>query len=244
MYAILSGGFGPVATAFLIVFAVCAVAILFYLIPEIIRWARVSRLNDSGRRDAHYASELLSVYLNKNVIEGPYVLRSDKDVKPNADLIVVCTGGIIIVSVDDREGFFETPKEGIWTLRSEDRVNKIPNLFEKGMYYVNACATIAKRNGISCPIFNLVLLSGEEVEYDEAYGEAILTSDEFVSCMKRLSKKQRITSEEVKRLIALIRQNDSYCRRLFVGTSLREKHNDIAPEIEDSYDIESDSDEN
>ena len=243
MPVLLSASFGPVATVFLVFFAVCAVAILFYLIPEIIRYSKVSALNASSRRDAHFASELLSVYLKKgSIIEGPYMLRSDTDAKPSADVIVVCQGGIIVLSVDDREGSFETPKNGVWTLRDENGVTRVPNLLERGMYYVNACATIAKRNGISCPIYNLVLLSNDDVEYDEAYGDGILACDEVVPCIRKLSKKQKITAEEAKRLQNLIMQNDSYCRKLFMGSSSsREKRNgEIEPEIDDVYSVDSD----
>jgi hypothetical protein len=58
-----------------------------------------------------------------------------------------------------------------------------------------------------------------------------------------MSDRLEAVRDEAKRLQGLIRQNDSYCRKLFMGSSSsREKRNgDIAPEIDDVYSVDSDS---
>ena len=236
MAAILSGAFGPGACITLVILALLATAILFYLIPEITKYSKVNKLNSSRIRDKRFATGLLSVYFKKNIVENPYLLRTDKDCRPDADLLIICEGGIIVLSVEDREGYFETPKKGIWTLRNSEEVKRIPNLFERGLHYANACANIAKRNGIACPIFNLVLLSDDNAEYDEASGDGILTNDMLVSCIKSIKNKQKISSEEVARLVELFKQNDSHCRKLFVESAFDDgfiNKSEPAPVIED-----------
>lgn len=235
--AIVLSGFTVGVCIWLTILAILAVLILFYLIPEITKYAKVNKLNSSNIRDKRFASGLLSVYFKKNVIESPYLLRTDKDCRPDADLLVVCEGGIVVISVEDREGYFVTPKKGAWTVQQEEEVKRIPNLFERGMYYVSACSNIAKRNGIACPIFNLVLLSDDNAEYDEASGDSVLTNDILVSCIKRIKRKDKITSDEVERLVELFRQNDTYCRKLFVESAFDDRaadYDEPAPVIEDT----------
>ncbi len=215
MAIMLSGAFTPTVCVVLVILALLAVATLFYLIPEIMKYSKVNKLGSSGIRDKRFASELLSVYFKKNVIENPYLLRSDKDCRPDADLLVVCEGGIIVLTVEDREGYFETPKNGDWTYRFEDEYQRIPNPFERGMYYANACSNIAKRNGISCPVYNLVLLTNDDAEYNDASGDGVLTNDMLIACVKSIKYKRKISVEETNRLIELIKQNDSHCRKLF-----------------------------
>ncbi|MBQ5601726.1 MAG: NERD domain-containing protein [Clostridia bacterium] len=235
--AVLSSGFTPFVCVTLVILALVAVAILFYLIPEIIKYCKVEKLNKSKVRDKRFASELISLYFKNNVVKNPYLLRSDKDTRPDADLVVVCEGGIIVISVEDRAGFYETPKKGIWTLTDCGEVKRIPNMFERGMYYVAACANMAKRNGISCPIFNLVLLSHEDADYNKATGDGIITSDILIACIKSIKRRAKISAEEVDKLVALLHQNDSYCRKLFVGKSYDEgfiDRSEPTPEIEDT----------
>lgn len=215
MTVVLGGAFTPVICIVLVMLALLAVAVLFYLIPEIMRYSKVSELNSRSIRDRRFAFELLSVYFKKNVIENPYLLRTDKDCRPDADLVVVCEGGIIVLTVEYREGYFETPKNGDWTYRFENEVQRIPNPFERGMYYANACSNIAKRNGISCPVFNLVLLSNDEVEYNDASGDGVLTNDMLVPCVRSIKSRQKISASETVRLTELIKQNDRSCRKLF-----------------------------
>ncbi|MBE6606957.1 MAG: NERD domain-containing protein [Ruminococcaceae bacterium] len=239
--AVLSNGFTPLICVILVVLALGAVGILFYLIPEIIKYCKVEKLNKSRIRDKRFASELISLYFKNNIVKNPYLLRSDKDSRPDADLVVVCEGGIVVISVDDRPGFYETPKKGIWTLSNYGEVKRIPNLFERGMYYVSACANIARRNGISCPIFNLVLLSHDNADYDKATGDGVITSDILIACIKSIKRKEKITPEEVAKLIELFKQNDIYCRKLFIGKSYDDgfiDKNEPTPEIEDTADIE------
>ncbi len=235
--AVLTSGFTPLVCVTLVILALGAVAILFYLIPEIIKYCKVEKLNKSKVRDKRFASELISLYFKNNIVKNPYLLRSDKDTRPDADLVVVCEGGIIVISVEDRAGFYETPKKGIWTLTSYGEVKRIPNMFERGMYYVAACANMAKRNGISCPIFNLVLLSHEDADYNKATGDGIITSDILIACIKSIKRKAKISAEEVEKLIGLLQQNDTYCRKLFVGKSYDDSFIDKSeptPEIEDT----------
>ena len=239
--AVLSNGFTPLVCVALVILALCAIAILFYLIPEIIKYCKVSKLNKSRIRDKRFASELLSLYYKNNVVKNPYLLRSDKDCRPDADLVVVCEGGIVVISVEDRPGFYETPKKGIWTLSNYGEVKRIPNLFERGMYYVSACANIARRNGISCPIFNLVLLSDYSADYDKATGDGVITNDILVACIKSIKRKAKISAEEVAKLVELLKQNDTYCRKLFVGISYDDGFIDKSeptPEIEDTAEID------
>ena len=239
--AVLSSGFTPLVCVTLVILAIAALAILVYLIPEIIKYCKVNKLNKSRIRDKRFASELLSLYFKNNVIKNPYLLRSDKDARPDADLVVVCEGGIVVISVEDRPGFYETPKKGIWTLSNYGEVKRIPNLFERGMFYVSACANIARRNGISCPIFNLVLLSDDTADYDKGTGDGVITNDILVACIRSIKRKAKITTEEVAKLVELLQQNDTYCRKLFVGKSYDDGFIDKSeptPEIEDTADIE------
>ncbi len=243
---VLSGGFTPFVCTVLAALALVALGVLVYLVPELVKYYKVTKLNKSRVRDKRFAADLLSLYFKNNVIKNPYMLRSDKDCRPDADLMVVCEGGIVVISVDDRPGFYETPKKGIWTLSSYGEVTRINNLFERGMYYVNACANIARRNGISCPIFNLVLLSDDEADYDKASGDGVVTNDILVACIRSIKKKEKITSDDVSRLISLINQNDLYCRKLFVGSSYDDgfiDKNEPTPEIMDTSDIELSDDE-
>ncbi len=243
MMLVLSGGFTVGVCIWLAILSVLAVCVLLYLVPEIMKYAKVNKLNGSHVRDKRFASGLLSVYFKKNVIENPYLLRTDKDCRPDADVVVVCEGGIVVISVEAREGYFVTPKKGVWTVQNGDEVKRIPNLFERGMYYVNACSNIAKRNGISCPIYNLVLLSDDNAEYDEASGDSVLTNDILISCIRSLKRKEKLTSDEVSRLVELFKQNDSYCRKLFVESAFDDgfiDKSEPAPAVDDTVDYSDD----
>lgn len=217
MMLVLSGAFTAGKAVILTVLALAAIAVLFYLIPEIAKYTKVNELNARGIRDKRFAAALLSVYFKDNVIEAPYLLRSDKDCLPSADVVIVCEGGIIILTVEDRPGYFETPKTGEWVWRHEDNVRRIPNPFDRGMYYVGACSNIAKRNGISCPIYNLVLLSNDEVEYSGNSGEGVLTSDVLISCVKKIKGRRKMSTSEAQMLVRLIKQNGAYYKKLFVS---------------------------
>ncbi|MBE6618606.1 MAG: NERD domain-containing protein [Ruminococcaceae bacterium] len=217
MILVLSGAFKAGTVIALIILALAAVGILFYLIPEIKKYSRVNELNSKENRDKRFAASLLSVYFKDSVIESPYLLRSDKDCSPCADVIVVCEGGIIVLTVEDRPGYFDTPKTGAWTWRQEETLQKIPNPFDRGMYYVGACSNIAKRNGISCPIYNLVLLSNDEVEYSGSSGDGVLTNDVLVACVKKIKDKRKMSTADAQMLVRLIKQNGAYYKKLFVS---------------------------
>ena len=243
MIFILNGAFTTGVCIWLCILALMAIAVLFYLIPEIMKYAKVNKLNRSNIRDKRFVSGLLSVYFKKNVIENPYLLRTDKDCRPDADVLVVCEGGIVVISVEDREGYFVTPKQGVWTVQNGEDIKRIPKLFERGMYYVSACSNIAKRNGISCPIFNIVLLSDDNAEYDESLGDSVLTNDILISCIKRMKRKEKLTSDEVEHLVELFRQNDSYCRKLFVESAFDDRFIDKSepvPVIDDTAEYSDD----
>lgn len=226
MMLVLSGAFTAGKVVFLTALALAAIAVLFYLIPEIAKYTKVNELNSRDIRDKRFAAALLSVYFKDNVIEAPYLLRSDKDCPPSADVVVVCEGGIIVLTVEDRPGYFETPKTGDWVWRTEDSVQRIPNPFDRGMYYVGACSNIAKRNGISCPIYNLVLLSNDEVEYSGNSGEGVLTNDILISCIKKIKDKHKMSTSEAQMLVRLIKQNGAYYKKLFVSDDFDDEPRD------------------
>lgn len=217
MMPVLSGTFTAGKAVILTVLALAEIAILFYLIPEISKYSKVNELNKREIKDKRFAASLLSVYFKDSVIESPYLLRSDEECSPCADVIVVCEGGIIVLTVEDRPGYFETPKTGEWVIRHEDSIKRIPSPFERGMHYVGACSTIAKRNGISCPIYNLVLLSNEEAEYSGNSSDGVLTNDLLISCIKKIKEKHKMSTSEAQMLVRLIKQNGAYYKKLFVS---------------------------
>lgn len=203
---------------YIVVGACVPVALLLclYLFWELRRMMAVAKLYSGEDRDLRFVCALLRQYLpggKWRILRNPCVLSDDGEIPPRADLIIIGGGGLLVLTVDDREGHFITPPTGAWTLWQGKGYEKITNRFTYGRKYTSVLNSLLVRAGLSCPIGNLVVLSDDEATIDDLYAENVLTCDQLIPYLKRFCKGKMLSKSKQKKLREVLAAHHVRCRK-------------------------------
>lgn len=212
-----------------IVVAVCvplALLLCLILFLELRRMMAVTKLYAGEGRDLRFVCALLRHYLpggKWRILRNPCILTDDREAPPRADLIVIGGGGLLVLTVDHREGHFTTPPTGDWTLWQGWGYEKVANRFAEGRKYTAVLNGLLVRAGVSCPVVNLIVLSDDEATADDLYAENVLTGDQLIPYVKRFCKGRMLSKRHQKKLREAIAAHHTRCRKALeqVDTSSR-----------------------
>ena len=199
-----------------IVLALCcalALALALYLFFAIRKRSYVSAIYSSKVRDCRFAYALLKMYFPKNVIRSPYLLKNPAGISPKADVVAVLRGGILIITVLDKKGFYLTPSDKEWTLTAEEGIVRLPNAVKQSSQYENAIDDILIKAGIpSQPVIRVALLSNDKAKFDPLYPESILTGDMLIPFCKNLNKTPIMGAKTQKQIMEALNRHHKSCK--------------------------------
>lgn len=194
-----------------------AVFAVFILVIYIICAARkrsvFSDIYKSNVRDERFANSLLSAVFGNKVIKNPYIIRDDSGVSPKVCSVIVCSGGIAVISICGGSGEFVAPDSGPWTVTDALGTRSIPNLVEAGQTYVSAISTLVMRKSLYCPaVRHYVFLTDDRATYDFRSSDCVFTGARLIAELKEFSEFGTLNSKEEKALYELILKNSEFCR--------------------------------
>lgn len=201
----------------IVLVALCFVGILLlavYLVASLMKQHALRQLYADSARDFRFVCELLRLFTKKDgIIKNPCLLRSYGELPPRADLLMVGGGGLLILTVVDAPGQYATPATGNWSVWQEWEMKQIPNAFLPGRQYTNVLSNILMKNGLSCPVTNVVVLTDDYAEVDSLYEENVLTGDKLVPFVREFCRRHALGRRGQKKLIKAIRQHHEICQK-------------------------------
>ncbi|MBO5778520.1 MAG: NERD domain-containing protein [Clostridia bacterium] len=206
-------------TILYIVVGVCvplALGLCVLLFFELSRMMATAKLYSVAGRDLRFVCALLRQHLpggKWRILRHPCILPNSKDAPPRADLLIIGGGGLLVLTVDDREGHFVTPPTGDWTLWKGNGYEKVANRFNEGRKYTAVLNNLVVRAGLSCPVINIIVLSDDEATADDLYAENVLTCDQLVPYLKRFCKGRMLSTARQKKLREVLASHHVRCRR-------------------------------
>lgn len=190
------------------------VALACCLIVALVKRHSLNQLYDDSARDFRFVCELLRLYTRKdNIIKNPCLLRSYGDISPRADALVVGGGGVMILTVVDEPGQFSAPAAGNWTVWQEGEAKRIPNAFLPGKQYTSVISSILMKNGLSCPIINVVVLTDDHAKVDSLHEANVLTGDRLVPCVREFNRRRALGKSGQAKLKKALKQHHEQCQR-------------------------------
>lgn len=194
-------------------------ALAIYLVMSLMKRHALRQLYADGARDFRFVCELLRLYTKKDsVIKNPCLLRSYGDIPSRADALVVGGGGLLILTVIDEPGQYSTPANGNWSIWQGLDRKQIPNAFLPGKQYTSVLTSVLMKNGLSCPIVNVVVLTDDHAEVDSLYDENVLTGDRLVPYVKAFCRGRALGRGGQEKLKKAIREHHEQCQRRLSST--------------------------
>ena len=206
-------------TILYIVVGICvpvALLLCVILLVELRRMMAVTKLYAGEGRDLRFVCALLRHYLpggKWRILRHPCILADDRNCPPRADLLIIGGGGLLVLTVDDRQGHFVTPPTGDWTLWQGKGYKKVPNRFNEGRKYTSVLNNLLVRAGLSCPVVNLIILSDDDATVDDLYAENVLTCDQLIPYLKRFCKGRMLSTARQKKLREVLAAHHVRCRK-------------------------------
>ena len=176
----------------------------------------LANLYRSRSRDMHFVSGLVGLYLpgkKRRMLVEPCLLTNDSAAPANADLVILGGKGVMILTVDERTGHFSTPPTGSWTLWDGGKGSRIPNRFNEGWQYATVINRIMAENGISCPVYNHIVLSDDDVRIDDLYSDNVFTGAQLVPYVKWFCRGRDLSPKKQKKLRAALLAHHDKCTR-------------------------------
>lgn len=201
----------------LVTIVLCFVGVLAlsaYLFAALMKRHALGQLYATGIRDFRFVAALLRLFGNKKgVIKNPCLLRSYSDIPPRADLVIVGGGGVLIVTVVEGAGQYTTPANEDWTVWLDGEMKKIPCGFRAGKRYASVVSKILMKNGISCPIQNVVVLTDDYAKIDTLHSENVMTANDLIPFVQAFDRRRALSSGQQQLLKSAIKQHHELCQR-------------------------------
>jgi len=195
----------------LIILASCLVvlaALAVYLLFAMRKRSQLRGIYMSDVRDFRFASALLKLYFKDRVIRAPYLRKNLGKAPLKADVILVLRGGIVVITVLDKPGYYSTPPAKSWSVTTESGTETIPSALKTGAELVSALSTLLMKAGIECPyIYNVVLLSDDNARVDTMYSDGVFTGKDIIPFCRKIAKARRIRRSVQKEITEVIMRN-------------------------------------
>lgn len=192
---------------------VMMIAIAIYLLVDIRRRFALRSIYSSDVRDYRFVCAMLKLYYKKWLIRSPYLSKNLGKVPPKADAVLILRGGIVIITVLDKPGFYSTPFDGEWSLINRESTERIDNTLKNSKEYLYALDSLLLKSGIECKnIYSVVLLSDDHAAFDPLYADGILTGDMLIPYCKKVSSIPTLSGKKRKEIKELILRNHKMCK--------------------------------
>ncbi len=192
-----------------------ALLLCVILALELRRLMGVINLYHVPQRDMQFVGSLLRFYLpggKWRILQRPCLLTDNRVAPTRADLVIIGGKGVMVLTVDDRKGHFSTPATGSWTLWQDGKGQRIPNRFNEGWQYVDVIQRIMAENGISCPVYNHIVLSDDYAKFDDLHSENVFTGAQLVPYARGFCKGKELSKEDQQKLREAIAAHHRSCR--------------------------------
>lgn len=200
--------------AIVIVSFVGIILLMIYLTAVLVKRHRLHGLYAESARDFRFVCELLRLFVDKDsIIKNPCLLRNYGSVPPRADALIVGGGGLLIITAIDEPGQYSTPLAGDWTVWQNGEMKRLENGFRAGRQYITVLTNVMVKNGLSCPVVNLVVLTDDHAQLDSLHEEYVLTGDLLVPYVKEFLSRRALGRSGQQKLKKAIRQHHEYCQR-------------------------------
>lgn len=201
----------------LVTIALCFVgliALTVYLIVTLMKHHTLRQLYATGIRDFRFVAALLRLFgKKKKVIKNPCLLRSYGDLPPRADLVIVGGGGVLIVTAVEGAGQYTTPPNEDWTVWQDGEMKQIPCAFRAGKRYASVISKILMKNGLSCPIHNIVVLTDDHAKIDTLHSENVMTANDLIPFVQAFDRRHALSSSQQQLLRSAVKQHHELCQR-------------------------------
>ena len=189
------------------------VGIAVYLLVDIRRRLALRSVYSSDIRDYRFACALLKIYYKRALIRSPYLSKILGKVSPRADALLVLRGGIVVITVLDKPGFYSTPYDNDWTLINKDKSERIENTLKNSKEYLYALDSLLLKSGIECKnIYSIVLLSDDHAAFDPLYADGVLTGDMLIPYCKKVSSMPSLSMKKRREIKEIILRNHKMCK--------------------------------
>ena len=189
------------------------VAIVIYLLLDIRRRFALKSIYDSDVRDYRFVCAMLKLYFKNALIRNPYLRKNLGRVPPRADAVLVLRGGIVIITVIDKPGFYSTPLDDNWSVTVGERTERIDNALNLSKEYEDAIETLLMKSGIECSlVYNVVVLSDDHAEFDPLYPDGILTGDMLIPYCRHIANTHGLSAKKRREIKEIIIKNHKICK--------------------------------
>lgn len=193
--------------------AVIALSLAIYIFLAVRKRAYLSAIYSSTVRDSRFAYALLKLFFPSCIIRSPYLLKNPPSISPKADVVAVLKGGILIITVLDKRGFYLTPADKDWSLNTEKGIERLPNALKVSLSYEHAIDEILLKAGLpSQPIISVALLSDDKSRFDELYPDGILTGSTLIPYCKDMNKTPVMNSKMQKQIVSALYRHHKNCK--------------------------------
>lgn len=181
-----------------------------YLFIFIKKKIETQALLNEKKRTEILPYKLLRINFSKRMIMHrvclPYTALPDSNCY-NIDLLIVCNGGILMITVKDLKGTVENPFRGDWRQFYNNQITQFKNPFEESNNYARALCNLLKRDKmINIPIRSVVCYLDKKTRFKNRM-EQLLVADKLVPYIKDMSKNRFLSRMEMENVLFCIRQS-------------------------------------
>lgn len=211
--------------ALLITFATVGVLMLvlsIYLIVKLFGEAKLSAVFRTGVEGENMTFALTDAYLSKIKCFRKVWLRSPNAEDPvYAEQILICRGGVFVISSFNERGRVQNPIDNDWTLTNGKQMRLIPNPFYKNFEALTCIEELIEQAGLARPvIYSVAVVTETQIEFTNSY-DLLVPADEFPSCMKRLTRNRFYSKRAVRKFARILEE-----RRASMPSKIGSKYNE------------------
>ncbi|MBO4355298.1 MAG: hypothetical protein J5850_00400 [Clostridia bacterium] len=193
--------------------AFIALILIICLIKAVYSRQKISNNYADHDRGIKFATSLLTAVFKDKIVKNPYVLQKDYGIPKKADCIFIGSGGIAVITVQEGSGAFIAPEKSEWRCINANGNNPVPNLIERGQYYVAAIADLVHTKDLFCPaIIQYVFVTDDDAIIDYMSDPRVLNGSDLIDELKNFDADKVLSSREQKKLLSAIMKNHSFCQ--------------------------------
>lgn len=198
--------------ALLVLFSIVGTLMLilsFYLMIKLFQNAKLGGVFRTGVEGEAITFALTDTYLPRIKCFRKIWLTppSSADEPVFAEQILLCRGGIFVISSFTERGAVQNPIDDDWTLTNGKHVRRIANPFYKNFETLTCIEELAEQAGLIRPvIYSVAVVTETQVEFTNDY-DLLVPADEFPACMKRLTRNRFYRKRLVRKFVRLIEEH-------------------------------------
>lgn len=214
MKELITGLAAPIAA---LAAVIVIIVVAFCIILKIQTAARRKKVESYGKESEQRVDALLKENFGEDfVMTGTFLpyLRSSEGKYTEIDHIVFTRGGIFVIEVKSHNGFIKCPNDRFWWQNYNDKKIRFYNPIWQNNTHVKIVQEILRNEGqYNLPIHSIVVFTSNKVTFSEKY-DNLIGVGELVGYIKHRCRKNTISAQRLRRIIAIIKKHSSSSRKV------------------------------